>query len=213
MTMTFEFVGNPDNAAPMAAYMRDQFVFLGLKSQARKAQEKPLIAESKRADTETVLEWVNTLYAREEREYQYVAIDLAVANAKRLNLKQLHGLIDLIQQKAWWDSVDAWRKVYDVYLKRHQEDKAEIFSWFYGQPDFWLRRLAITLQLLEKETLDTKMLTRAIEYDIETDEFFIQKAIGWALRGYSKFRPDWVREFIEAHELSALAVREGSKYL
>ena len=76
-----------------------------------------------------------------------------------------------------------------------------------------MRRIAITLQLLEKETLDKELLTKAIEYDINTEEFFIQKAIGWSLRNYSKYNPEWVKTFIAAHELSKLAVKEGSKYL
>lgn len=84
---------------------------------------------------------------------------------------------------------------------------------FYQHDNFWMRRVAIILQLLEKDTLDTVLLTKAIEYDIKTDEFFIQKAIGWALRNYSKFNPEWVREFVEQHQLSKLAVKEATKYL
>ncbi len=76
-----------------------------------------------------------------------------------------------------------------------------------------MRRLSIDLQLLEKETLDTELLTKAIEYDIHTDQFFIQKGIGWALRNYSKFNPNWVRKFVASHDLSKLAVREGTKYV
>ncbi|ERL65943.1 DNA glycosylase [Schleiferilactobacillus shenzhenensis LY-73] len=76
-----------------------------------------------------------------------------------------------------------------------------------------MRRVAITLQLLQKDRVDTCLLTQAIVYDVATDEFFIQKAIGWALRDYSKYNPAWVAAFIADHRLSPLAVKEGSKFL
>ncbi|GAA3600655.1 DNA alkylation repair protein [Secundilactobacillus similis] len=209
----FQFQGNSANIEPMGAYMRNQFPFLGVKSPDRKLQSRPLLKQSTHQSTQLVLEWVAEFYGRREREYQYLAIDLAVHVAKRLSLQELHSLTPYVSQKAWWDSVDAWRKVFDVYLKAHPEDKLTVFEWFYGHPDFWQRRISITLQLLEKETLDTELLTRAIEADQTTDEFFIQKAIGWALRSYGKFAPDWVRRFLATHELSALAAREAGKYL
>ncbi|MDN5951167.1 MAG: DNA alkylation repair protein, partial [Loigolactobacillus coryniformis] len=95
----------------------------------------------------------------------------------------------------------------------HPEQKAAIFQLFYQSPNLWERRIALTLQLKEKDAVDTIMLTQAILFDQYTDEFFIQKAIGWALRQYSKFAPDWVMQFLNTHQLSNLAVREASKYL
>ncbi|WP_282801519.1 DNA alkylation repair protein [Secundilactobacillus kimchicus] len=213
MIPEFQFEGNPENATVMAAYMRQRYQFVGVKTPTRRQQSKALIKLAKKTDPATVLTWIAHFYARQEREYQYLAIDLGVAIVPQLTLSQLHQLVAYIPQKAWWDSVDAWRKVYDGYLKRHPADKSQIFGWFYGQPNFWLRRIAITLQLLEKDTLDTTLLTQAIEADLETDEFFIQKAIGWALRNYSKFNPQWVRQFMATHQLQPLARREGGRYL
>ena len=76
-----------------------------------------------------------------------------------------------------------------------------------------MRRLSIILQLSEKENTDEEMLTKSILHDLETDEFFIQKAIGWSLRQYSKTNPDWVEAFISEVELSPLAKREGLKQI
>lgn len=81
--------------------------------------------------------------------------------------------------------------------------------------DFWLRRLAIEHQLLQKEETDVQLLEQILVNNLDQFEFFINKAIGWALRDYSKTNPDWVLEFIEKYKdkLSKLSIKEGSKYL
>lgn len=209
----FQLTGNPALREPMARYMRDQFIFVGLKTPERKLQAKELIKQSKGVTTSELLDGINTLYQRPEREYQYVAIDVMVANVKRLSFADLQELAQLVTQKAWWDSVDALRKGFGDYIQIHPDEKRQVFELFNGKQNFWLRRVAITLQLMEKERTDTQMLTAAILPDLATPEFFIQKAIGWALRNYSKVNPQWVTTFIAAYELSRLAVSEGSKYL
>ncbi|AYC71429.1 hypothetical protein D5289_05000 [Lactiplantibacillus plantarum] len=79
--------------------------------------------------------------------------------------------------------------------------------------DKWVRRVGITLQLGWKERTDSQYLQTAILANQGDEDFFIQKAIGWALRDYSKVNPEWVRTFVANHALSALAQREGCKYL
>ena len=209
----FKMPENKENQAPMERYMRNQFKFLGLKTPQRKAASKDFIRESKQLSIPEVMREIATLYDREEREYQYVAIDIAYANVKRLSFADIQTLTQYIQVKSWWDTVDTWRKVFGTFVVLHPVEKRRVFELFYQHPNFWMRRVSIILQLLEKNTLDTDLLTKAIVYDIDTDEFFIQKAIGWALRNYSKFNPDWVRNFVANHDLSKLAVREGTKYL
>ncbi|GAX04362.1 DNA-7-methylguanine glycosylase [Secundilactobacillus pentosiphilus] len=209
----FELVGDSKLSTPMAHYMRDQFSFAGLKTPERKRQSKGLISQSKTVTLVELLVGIAAIYQRPEREYQYVAIDLMVANVKRMTLDDVSQLASLVTQKAWWDSVDALRKGFGDYIRFHPTDKNAVFDLFNGQPNFWMRRVAITLQLMEKENTDLQMLTAAILPDLETPEFFIQKAIGWALRNYSKVNPQWVSQFIQTHELSRLASSEGSKYL
>lgn len=213
MTLAFTLAGEPQNAAPMAAYMKNRFVFLGVKTPARTAQAAPLLKQSLTQPWPEVLAWIHELYARPEREYQYVAIALAQRNVKRLTLTELQALKPLVTQKAWWDSVDAWRKVYGTFVDRQPSTKRTVFDWFESSADFWDRRVAITLQLMSKSATDRALLTAAITRDRETDEFFIQKAIGWALRQYSKTDSAWVAAFIADHQLSALATREAAKYL
>lgn len=209
----FEMSHNQMNQAPMERYMRNQFPFLGLKTPQRKAESKDYIKASKKLSMQEVFTEIADLYRRDEREYQYVAIDIAYANVKRLSFEDLQHLTQYIQIKSWWDTVDTWRKVFGTYVVIHPEQKEDVFNLFYKHDNFWMRRVAIILQLLEKDTLDTNLLTKAITYDLDTDEFFIQKAIGWALRNYSKFDPAWVGQFVASHNLSKLAFKEGTKYV
>lgn len=209
----FSFKGDSGQSQPMSSYMKNQFPFLGVPAPERRKQSREVIALSKKLPLSEIPDVVEAFYNREEREYQYLAIDICTANARRLTLAEIQLFAGYVGRKSWWDSVDAWRKVFGNYVRYHPEDKAKVFALFHQHPDFWLRRVAILLQLMEKETLDKAVLTDAILFDRETTEFFIQKAIGWALRQYSKYNPDWVAAFIAKYPLSRLAQKEGSKYL
>ena len=210
----FNFVPNVTNQAAMAKYMLNQFPFAGLKTPERKLQSRPLLLASRGWSVPTVIQTINDLYTRDEREYQYLAIDLARTHVRQYELADLVALGPLVMRKSWWDSVDAWRPLFGDYVRLYPQTLADVFGIFAEHDNFWMRRVAITLQLASKDATDTALLTRAIEYDIDTDEFFIQKAVGWALRQYSKTDSAWVRQFMTDHsQLSTLAVREGSKYL
>lgn len=210
---TFHLIGEPANAAPMARYMKNQFPFIGVKTPARLAQSKVLLHASLAVPPAEVMAWCAALYRRPEREYQYVAIDLAKRNWRRFSLAELLALRPLVVAKPWWDTVDAWRVVYGRVADADAGSKRQLFDVFEASDNFWERRIALNLQLMSKANTDTAMLAAAILRDRETPEFFIQKAIGWALRQYSKTNAPWVAGFIAAHSLSPLAVREGSKYL
>lgn len=207
--------GDPKTAEGMAAYMKNKFPFAGVKSPGRRQQEHTLLVDSKQLTLSALRRRFATLYALPEREYQYVAIDMMQHNVTRLTRDDLAWLSDYITVKPWWDSVDAIRGVIGRVVKRHPDWLAEVGSWYKEKPDFWQRRVGITLQLGFKTLTDEAYLREMMLADLTTDEFFIQKAIGWALRDYSKTNPDWVRQFIADHQskMSSLAVREGSKYL
>jgi 3-methyladenine DNA glycosylase AlkD len=120
----------------MAAYMRDQFPFLGLKTPQRKAQAKPLLQASRDWPLATTLNLVQALYARDEREYQYVAIALARYHVRDYDLPTLRLFADLVTQKPWWDTVDSWRPLFWDYWTQHPTDHSTVWAWFDGQPDF-----------------------------------------------------------------------------
>ncbi len=204
---------NLENQQSMEAYMKNQFSFLGLKAPQRQVACREVIKESQQLATPYLLEMIGAYYALREREYQYLAIDLAIANVKRLSKNQALELAAFVSQKAWWDSVDAWRKFFGLRINYFPDELQEMYHHFHSSDDFWMRRVAINLQLMQKEKTDLVLLTKAILKDQETDEFFIQKAIGWSLRQYSKTDPQWVLSFLKDHQLSPLASREATKHL
>ena len=204
---------NADNAKAMSAYMKDHFPFYGINKPERSALTKDYIRASRDWGMDELLATIYELYAQPRRECHYIAIDLLNRNYKRLsydNLKQIYPLID---QNAWWDSVDVLRKPISLWVKDHREYMNKVMTTLLSAESMWQRRVALTLQLLWKEQTDTDWLQKAILQNIDDREFFIQKAIGWALRDYSRTNPDWVRNLLGLYSFSKLAVREGSKYL
>lgn len=207
------FPKNEEQAVTMEKYMKNHFIFAGVPKPERARLQKMFLAQSKQLEVTEILSLAKKYYQKSEREYQYVAIELIQLHVKRLAFSDLVMLLSLVQEKEWWDSIDSWRKVYTTWCMAHPDQLEQVFSLFIQQEDFWLRRIAITLQLGLKEKVNQSLLKKAILQDIKTNEFFIQKGIGWALRDYSKTNPGWVKDLLEHETFSKLAVREASKYL
>jgi len=203
---------HPENQAAMAAYMRNQFSFLGVRATERRERTKPVIKTSRTLTLPVLQDWLSFYYEQPAREYQYVAIDLALVNVKRFTPELFDWCERQIPVKAWWDSVDAWRKVMSTYLVANAAVTTRGRD-FIQTDEMWSRRVGITLQLGLKGVTNQAFLTEAIENSQTDSEFFIQKAIGWALRDYSKTNPLWVQAFMSSHQLSTLAEREGRKAL
>lgn len=209
----FEAIANPDHAVPMAKYMRNQFKFYGIKAQPRKAAEKELIRQAKQAKA---INWQSLaqIWDDPHREMQYFVADYLVGMARFLTYEDLPQMKKFVTTKQWWDTIDTLVKVYGkVGLQDDRVDNL-MLTWSTAA-DFWLRRVAIEYQLLRKTKTKPDLLATILENNLGSDEFFINKAIGWALRDYSKTNPAWVRAFIENQQagLSQLSIREGSKYL
>ena len=205
-------VANPDDAVAMKAYMKNKFEFLGVKTPARRKLAKAFF----KPQTDLVIDWnfINEAWNYPYRELQYVALDYLEIRKKLLAPSDLPRLKKLAQTKSWWDTVDFLDRLVGSIIAQFPETKATILSWSCDE-DIWLRRLAIDHQLLRKEETDIEIFEKILVNNLGQTEFFINKAIGWALRDYSKTNPDWVRDFIERHqaEMAALSIREGSKYL
>ena len=205
-------VAIPNDAVAMKAYMKNKFEFLGVKTPARRKLAKVFFKQH----TDSVIDWnfINEAWNNPYRELQYVALDYLEIRKKLLAPSDLPRLKKLAQTKSWWDTVDFLDRLVGSIIARFPETKATILSWSCDE-DIWLRRLAIDHQLLRKEETDTELLEKILVNNLGQTEFFINKAIGWALRDYSKTNPNWVKDFIERHraEMAALSIREGSKYL
>lgn len=210
---TFLTHENPENASGMKRYMKNHFEFLGIKTPERRALSKEFLREKAK---EGFVDWslVDKLWAQDYREFQYLAGDYLKKVQKWLTLADLDKLYALAIQKSWWDSIDFLDEHVGSIVRRFAQAKATMLVW--SQDDnFWIRRLAIDHQLGFKLETDADLLATIIKNNLGSDEFFINKAIGWSLREYSKVAPDWVREFIAKHDadLSNLSIREGLKVL
>ena len=205
-------LANADDARAMKAYMRGRFEFLGVKTPARRKAAKAFFKKHGGAD----IDWrfVRQAWEHPFREMQYAALDYLETRKNLLRPGDLPQLKKLAQTKSWWDTIDFLDRLAGGIIAGFPETRPVILQWSRDE-DIWLRRLAIDHQLLRKDQTDQHLLEQILVNNLNQTEFFINKAIGWALRDYSKTNPDWVREFIERHqiEMAGLSIREGSKYL
>lgn len=213
---TLEAHRNPEQAAPMARYMKEHFPFYGLKRPEYQALLKPSLQSVKPlADEAWLREATRLLWALPERECHYAAIDLLKTCHKALRPSSLALLEELIPKQAWWDSVDGLTgHVLGPLVRRYPELAADMDRWSQHQ-NLWLRRAAILHQLGSKRATDTARLFEYCQRNAADPDFFIRKAIGWALREYAKSDPAAVRTFVERSQgvLSPLSVREALKHL
>lgn len=207
---TLEAAANPEKAAPMSAYLKDQFPFLGLQKPEREALTKEFLKQKKKEPVDW--DFVEACYARPQREFHYLAVDYVLLIKDKLMAEDIAHIESLITRHSWWDTVDMYNiPIGHLYLKYPQT--GETLRRWMSCDNLWLRRISVICQLHLKGKTDTSLLTAAIESNLGSTEFFINKAIGWALREYSKTDPEWVRAFIASHTLAPLSVREASKYI
>ena len=202
-------------AAGMRAYMRGRFEYLGIQTPVRRAAITPLIKAFKPADAAELRKAADGLWKMREREYQYVAVDLLARYHAVLSLDDLPWLLGLVQSKSWWDSVDALLKAVGPVVRRAGIKGKRAMDAAVKHDNFWVRRIAMLHQLGLRDEVDTARLFRYAELLAAEKEFFIRKAIGWALRDYAWH--DWraVDRFLKTTqiELSELTVREARKNL
>lgn len=204
---------NPDKQEQMASYMRNRFPFNGIEATKRHEIEREVWQQIKKLPVEDLFNEIKNYYNCDAHEYQYLAIDLAVRAKRKWDHNYLLKLLQLSQEKMWWDSIDVWRKVFAEYIKLHPEEFLWVSSLFKNHEIFWMRRIGIILQLGFKNKTDINYLSEMILADIDTDEFFIQKAIGWSLREYAKTDQTWAETFVSENNLSNLARSEALKHI
>ena len=204
---------NAERAAGARAYMRNRFVYIGISTPRRRAVVAGLTRGFKPATAEELRAAAEGLWACTEREYQYVAADLLARHQAALSLDDLPWLLELAQKKSWWDTVDCLVKVVGKVVRRSGVKGVRAMERAVRHKDFWVRRIAMLHQLGWRDECDTERLFAFAELLSAEKEFFIRKAIGWALRDYAWH--DWraVEKFLNRSEgkLSGLTVREAGK--
>lgn len=214
ITTEFKKAANATEAVAMKQYMRDQFEFFGIKSPRRKLIQRTLKAAHGLPAIGEMPALVKALWELPQREYQYAAID----TMQLLHKQFLPGHIQLFEfmilEKSWWDTVDnTLSALVSPWFKKFPAQRAGITDRWIASDNLWLQRGAIIYQNGWKQQTDEKTLFRYILQCNHSREFFIQKAIGWALREYSKVNPEAVKQFVAAHPLAPLSKREALRLL
>ena len=200
-------------AESMSKYMQDKFRFLGVRGASRTKIYKKYFPEARKSKA---IDWdfIENCWKKEEREFQYVVVYYLKAMQKFLKREDISRLKYLIVTKSWWDTVDLLAKVVGSLVIRIEGYDQIMLEWSKDN-NMWLKRVAILYQLSLKEKVDEIILDKILVNNLGDIEFFINKAIGWALRDYSKYNPEWVKEFIRKNKdnMANLSIREASKYI
>ena len=204
---------DPELARQMESYMRNKFKFYGLKTPERRKSYHDLIKLEK-ANKKIDWKFLDQAWVDEHREAQYFVCDYLIALEKYLKFEDIDHIFNYVKSKQWWDTIDSLIKPIGNIGFRDDRVSDLMLVWS-KDDDFWVRRVAIEHQLLRKDKMNVELLNAILENNLGNSEFFINKAIGWALRDYSKTNPDWVKNFISKHhtEMATLSIKEGSKYL
>ena len=214
--LSLQALADPVRAEGMRAYMRGQFEFFGIPTPARRQAVASLLRP--RQSPGELLANAASLWAMPERECQYVAVDLLARQVGRLGMGELDALLALVQQKSWWDSVDGLAGVVgDIVRQAVAGDSSaqRAMDAAARHSDLWVRRVAILHQLGWREATDRQRLFGYALAQAGDPDFFIRKAIGWALRDFARHDPLAVGEFLNGpgNILSPLSRREAAKHL
>ncbi len=210
----FQAHANPTAAESMRAYMRNLFTFLGIKSPLRRQLQQEFYRDFGLPELEDLPSTLLALWSLPEREYQYTACELLGRFENKLPLEFIHTLETLLTTKSWWDTVDTLASnAVGTHFKRYPTVREITLVKWRKSEDFWLRRTCILFQLKYKSETDFKLLKTIIRENLGSQEFFINKAIGWALRQYTRVDPEGVRDFVAKTPLAPLSAREALKWL
>lgn len=204
---------NEEQARQMSKYMLNKFEYIGIKTPERRKIFKNFFKEYK---NEEKIDWefVNNCWENKYREFQYVAADYLKNMKDKLTIDDIPKLKQFILKKSWWDTIDNLDMTIGALALKDSNMNKILLEWSIDE-NIWLRRIVIDHQLLRKEKTNTELLEKILKNNLGQAEFFINKAIGWALRDYSKTNPEWVKNFIEKNKekMAKLSIKEASKYL
>jgi 3-methyladenine DNA glycosylase AlkD len=210
----FEQNANPAQAVPMKKYMRDQFEFLGIKTPQNAALQTEFFKDHgfpAVAELDSVL---RDLWALPQREFQYVAVGLLSKFQKQIPASSIKTIEYLLVTKSWWDTVDSIAGgTVGVHFRRFPEVREKYLAKWRASENFWLRRTAILFQLNYNKETNFDLLCEIIRENLDSKEFFINKAIGWSLRQYARIDPNAVKKFVKSTPLHPLSRREAMKHL
>jgi len=208
----FQKQADAANASAMKAYMLNQFEFFGIKTPVRDEIVKSYLKKNTLQQFSELEQVIKELWDMPEREMQYFAIDIFQSHKKMWSPNSIKLIEYCIIHKSWWDTVDGIASDWlGPYFKQFSEQTFLITSQWNKSNNIWLQRSSILFQKSYKKNTDTALLSSHILNCKDNKDFFIRKAIGWALREYSKTNPDWVIAFVAKNNLSPLSKKEALK--
>ena len=209
----FSEQGNDEYAVKMSQYMKNHFVFFGINSPLRTTLFKQFRAENESPQYNALREAVLELWLEPERELQYCAIELLERCKKEWTEDMIHLFEELIVTKSWWDSVDGVAPLVGLYFKKFPHQTRPITEGWMNSENMWLQRVCVIFQLTYRKETDTALMFDYMRRLCHSKAFFIQKAIGWALRQHARTDADLVRQFVETTKLAPLSKREALKHI
>ena len=208
----FEPEADAEWAVGAAAYMRDQFPFLGLRTPVRRRLTKRALADAPSPTEAQLAATARLLWKQPEREFQYAGCDLLAKHVGVAGPGFVDVAHELVVTKSWWDTVDALAAHTVGPLVRRHPELTEVMDDWIMSDDLWVARTAILHQLTFRDDTDADRLLGYCRIRATDSEFFIRKAIGWALRSYAAYEPERVASFVaDTPSLSPLSVREATK--
>lgn len=195
-------------------YMKNHFLFFGIKTEKRRSLQILFLTKDKLPDKKDLEQVIKHLWNKPHREFQYFAQELLLKYSKQIEQEDIRIFEYMVLHKSWWDTVDLIAsKLMGNYFIKFPDERNKIISKWLHSDNIWLQRSALLFQLKYKSRLDTTLLKSVIKYLHNSNEFFIKKAIGWILREYSKTNPEWVIAFVNTTPLSSLSRKEALKVL
>jgi 3-methyladenine DNA glycosylase AlkD len=198
----------------MKKYMKGQYDYFGIKSPERKELSKDFLQKHGLPLAEELTEIVKECWELPQREFQYFIMEVLARLVKKGDKERIALYEYLVLNKSWWDTVDyiASNLVGAHFLRYPELIKPTIETWM-DSGNIWMQRTSLLFQLKYKKKTDVDLMAGYIQRLQGSKEFFINKAIGWILREYSKTDGNWVKDFVQNHQLAPLSRREALKWL
>lgn len=205
---------NAEIAMYMKKYMKGQYAYFGIKSPLRREVKKEFLLKYGLPELSELSEITNECWELPQREYQYFIMEVLERLAKKAEPERIDLYEFLLENKSWWDTVDYISAVLvGIHFQKYPDQIIPYTEKWMNSGNKWLQRSSLLFQLKYKKKTDINLMTRYIGQLQGSKEFFINKAIGWVLREYSKTDGQWVREYVNQNRLAPLSRREALKWV
>ena len=214
LELEFKNNANAKIAIQQENYVHNKFEYFGLITSERRLIQKPFLVKEFLPPKPQLANLTTLLWGKPQREFQYFSQELVFKYVRQFELKDIELLELMVTQRSWWETVDYIAvKLMGAYFKLFPEQREFYCNKWLASNHIWLQRSALLFQLKYKHDIDYTLLSNTINYLLGSKEFFINKAIGWVLREYSRTKPDWVLDFVEKTPLNPLSKREALRLI